>query len=150
MIKLFRLLPFLFLISAPAFAAEDPIYTGIFNNRAVGGYDVVSYFEAGKPEKGSKQFQTDYMGAEWRFASQAHLDAFLADPAKYAPQYGGYCAWAMGRGYTAKGDPEVWRIVGGKLYLNYDESVKVEWEMDIPGWIAKANVNYPTLVELEE
>ncbi len=135
--------------SATAQAGEDQIYTGLFNNRAAGGYDVVAYFSGGQPVKGSKKFQTEYKGAEWRFASQAHLDAFLKAPEKYAPQYGGYCAWAMGRGYAAKGDPQVWRIVDGKLYLNYDESVRKKWEMDIPGFIAKGNVNYPKLVDLE-
>lgn len=145
----FSLLLSAFGLSAAAQAGEDQIYTGLFNNRAAGGYDVVSYFTDGKPVKGDKKFQTDYRGAEWRFSSQAHLEAFLADPEKYAPQYGGYCAWAMGRGYAAKGDPEVWRIVDGKLYLNYDESVREKWEVDIPGFIAKANVNYPNLVDLD-
>ncbi|SDD89924.1 YHS domain-containing (seleno)protein [Kordiimonas lacus] len=149
-----RILPFLtfilFIAASPAQAGEDPIYTGIFNDRAAGGYDVVSYFTDGKAVKGDKKFQTDYMGAKWRFTSEEHLNAFLANPTQYAPQYGGYCAWAMGRGYTAKGDPEVWRIVEGKLYLNYDESVKAQWETDIPGFIMKADVNYPKLVDLEE
>lgn len=150
--RLIIVLTFLFsavMVSATAQAGEDQIYTGLFNNRAAGGYDVVAYFSDGKPVKGSKKFQTEYRGAEWRFVSQAHLDAFLKAPEKYAPQYGGYCAWAMGRGYAAKGDPEVWRIVDGKLYLNYDESVREKWEMDIPGFIAKGNVNYPKLVDLE-
>lgn len=136
-------------MSAMVQAAEDQVYTGLFNNRAVGGHDVVAYFTDGKPVKGSKKFQTEYRGAEWRFATQAHLDAFLKAPEKYAPQYGGYCAWAMGRGYAAKGDPDVWRIVDGKLYLNYDESVREKWETDIPGFIAKANANYPKLVDIE-
>lgn len=149
-----RIIPLLaaiiFVTARPAWAGEAPIYTGIFNNRAAGGYDVVSYFTDGTAEKGSKKYQTDYMGAEWRFTSEDHLNAFLAEPTKYAPQYGGYCAWAMARGYTAKGDPEQWRIVDGKLYLNYDASVKAKWEADIPGFITKADVNYPKLVDLEE
>ena len=99
-------------ISVGAAAADEPIYTGLFNNRAVSGYDTVAYFTAGKPVKGNKKFRTEYMDTEWRFSSQENLDLFLADPAKYAPQYGGYCAWAMGggdngtRGYKASGDPE--------------------------------------------
>lgn len=140
----------LLIIASPAQAGEDPIYTGLFNDRAAGGYDVVSYFTDGKAVKGDKKFRTNYMGAEWRFTSEEHLKTFLANPTGYAPQYGGYCAWAMARGYTAKGDPEEWRIVDGKLYLNYDASVKATWETDIPGFIMKADVNYPRLVDLEE
>lgn len=138
--------------SVAAAAEEDPIYTGLFNNRAVGGYDTVAYHTDGKPTKGDKKFSTEYLGAEWRFASQQNLDLFLADPAKYAPQYGGYCAWAMAGGekgerpYGAKGDPKQWEIVDGKLYLNYDASVKEDWLKDIPGFITKANTFYPQFV----
>ena len=138
-----------------AAVADDPIYTGVFNSRAVSGYDTVAYFTEGKPVKGSKKFKTEYMGAEWRFSSQENLDLFLAEPAKYAPQYGGYCAWAMGgaesgkRGYTASGDPKVWKIVDGKLYLNYDKSIYDKWVVDIPGFITKADKFYPETVDLE-
>lgn len=131
-----------------AASADDQIYTGTFSSTAVSGYDAVAYFTDGKPTKGSKKFQTEYKGAKWRFSSQENLDTFLADPARYAPQYGGYCAWAMAGGYKASGDPEQWKIVDGKLYLNYDASVKAEWEQDIPGFIAKADVNYPVVVGL--
>ena len=116
----------------------------------------MAYFTEGKPVKGSKKFKTKYMGAEWRFANQENLDTFLADPAKYAPQYGGYCAWAMGgaengtRGFAAKGDPKEWKIVDGKLYLNYDDKIRAKWEKDIPGFIAKADVFYPETVDLNE
>ena len=143
-------------VSVGATAADDPIYTGLFNNRAVSGYDTVAYFTAGKPLKGKKKFRTEYMDAEWRFSSQENLDLFLADPAKYAPQYGGYCAWAMGggdngtRGYKASGDPEQWEIVDGKLYLNYNEEVKGKWVQDIPGFIEKADRFYPTVVDLND
>lgn len=143
----FTLVMLMFVVAPQASAGEDPIYTGLFNNRAIGGYDAVSYFEDGKPVKGDKAFSLDYMGAQWRFGSAAHKAAFQADPMKYMPQYGGYCAWAMARGYTAKGDPEQWRIVDGRLYLNYDADIKAKWEADIPGFIAKADVNYPTLVD---
>ena len=145
-----------FLLFALAFGAstaaaeEDSIYTGLFNNRAVSGYDTVAYFTAGKPVKGKKAFKTSYMDAEWRFSSQDNLDAFLADPAKYAPQYGGYCAWAIGRGYTASGDPKQWKIVDGKLYLNYDAKIKKKWEADIPYFIKLADQIYPGIVGLKE
>jgi len=133
-----------------ASAADEPIYTGIFSSNAVGGYDTVAYFTEGKPLKGKKKFQTEYMDTKWRFASQENLDKFLADPTKYAPQYGGYCAWAMAGGYKASGDPEQWNIVDGKLYLNYDAKIKAKWEVDIPGFIVKADVNYPEVVGLNE
>lgn len=130
--------------------AEEPIYTGLFNDRAVSGYDTVEYFKSGTPTKGKKAFKLEHMGAEWRFASQENLEAFKADPQKYMPQYGGYCAWAMARGYTASGDPKQWKIVDGKLYLNYDAKVKATWEENIPHFISEADKRYPTIVELEE
>jgi hypothetical protein len=71
------------------------------------------------------------------------LNAFKANPSAFAPQYGGYCAWAVSQNYTASGDPNFWKIVNGKLYLNYDKSVQATWEKDIPGYIAKADRNWP-------
>ena len=132
------------LVSAnAALARSAEIYTGTFSSLAVGGYDTVAYFKAGRPVEGGAQFATEYKGATWRFASKENLDAFKANPTAYAPQYGGYCAWAVSQGYTASGDPLVWKIVGGKLYLNYDRDVQVKWEKDIPGHIAKADKNWP-------
>jgi len=133
--------------SAGAAAKTDPVSTGIFSNVAVDGYDVVAYFETGKPEKGSRKFTFDYEGAEWRFASAARLETFRADPARYAPQYGGYCAWAVSQGYTAPGDADNWRIVDGKLYLNYNDDVQKQWEADIPGLIRKADGNWPEILK---
>jgi YHS domain-containing protein len=129
--------------SGAASAREADIYTGTFSSLAVGGYDTVAYFKAGRPVKGAAQFETQYKGATWRFASKENLDAFRANPTAFAPQYGGYCAWAVAQGYTASGDPLVWKIVGGRLFLNYDQSVQVMWEKDIPGNIAKADRNWP-------
>ncbi len=132
------------LVSATAASArEAEVYTGTFSSLAVGGYDAVAYFKAGRPVQGNGQFETKYKGATWRFASKENLDAFVANPVAFAPQYGGYCAWAVSQGYTASGDPNVWKIVNGKLYLNYDQSVQAKWEKDIPGFIAKADKNWP-------
>ena len=78
-------------------------------------------------------------------SSAANRDRFAADPEKYAPQYGGYCAWAVAQGYTAKIDPEAWRIVDGKLYLNYSKDVQTQWSEDIPGNITKGDANWPKL-----
>lgn len=132
------------ILPAPALA-EPPVYTSAFDNIAVQGYDPVAYFTDGKPVKGTKNFSWSYMGAEFRFASAANRDAFKADPAKYAPQYGGYCAWAVSQGYHAKGDAKNWKIVDGRLYLNYNTSIQKKWEADIPGFIAAADTNWPAI-----
>jgi YHS domain-containing protein len=136
----------LFSVSSPAQAKTDPIYTGILNSVAVSGYDTVAYFTQGKPVKGNASFKTTYKGAEFRFALAANLAKFKANPAAFAPQYGGYCAWAVSQGYTASGDPTIWKIVGGKLYLNYNREIGDRWEKNIPGFIKLANVNWPKLL----
>ena len=112
---------------------------------AVRGFDVVSYFTDAKPVKGSPQFTYRWMDADWHFSSAEHRDAFAASPEKYAPQFGGYCAWAVGHNYTADADPEAWTIVDGKLYLNYNRAVQAKWQQDRAKWIAKANDNWPEL-----
>ena len=101
-------------------AKSNEIYTGWLSSSAVGGYDPVAYFTEGKPVAGNSGITHQWKGTTWRFSSEKNRDLFKAEPAKYAPQYGGYCAWAVSQGYTAKGDPNHWKIVGGKLYLNYD------------------------------
>lgn len=131
---------------AEVHAAEKPIYTGFFSKLAVGGYDTVAYFTDKKAVKGDSQFTTEYLGAQWQFSSAANRDAFVADPKRYAPQYGGYCAWAVSEGDTASGDPKLWHIVDGKLYLNYDVDVQKKWKMDIPGHIQKADKNWPAVL----
>ena len=137
----------LFAGAASLKAAESEIYTGFLSNVAVGGHDAVAYFDEKRPVKGSEKFELKHKGATWRFANQANLEKFRANPDVYAPRYGGYCAWAVSQGYTAKGDPQYWRIVDGKLYLNYDASVQQRWEKDIPGFIKKADANWPKVLE---
>jgi hypothetical protein len=109
---------------------------------AAKGYDVVAYFEDGRPVKGSSRFTYEWMGANWQFSTGERRDRFAAAPDKYAPQYGGYCAWAVGHNYTADVDPEAWRIVDGKLYLNYSKSVQSKWEQDRTKWIREADRNW--------
>ena len=133
------------LIAPMAWAAKSPVYTGTFSNTAVGGFDAVSFF-TGEPVEGSKDHVLEYNGATWRFASAANKAEFEANPEAYAPQYGGYCAWAVAQGKTAKGDPEYWRVVDDKLYLNFNASVQSNWEKDIPGFIVKANEQWPSLL----
>lgn len=129
--------------TSPAFARSAEVYTGTFSSLALGGYDAVAYFKAGKPIEGMAAHATDYKGVTWHFASKENLDAFKSNPTAYAPQYGGYCAWAVAQGSTASGDPLVWKIVNGKLFVNYDRDVQTKWEKDIPGNIAKADKNWP-------
>jgi YHS domain-containing protein len=138
--------PVLALMPAAAWAADKPIYTGFLSNLAVGGYDAVAYFTEHKPVKGDDRFSLEHQGAKWLFASAANRDAFAADPKRYAPQYGGYCAWAVSEGSTASADPKLWKIVDGKLYLNYDAGVQQKWERDIPGHIRKADQNWPSVL----
>jgi YHS domain-containing protein len=127
-----------------AAAAVDPINKNFFGT-ALKGYDAVAYFKEGRAVKGKSEFRRDWLGAKWYFANAENRDEFAKNPDKYAPQFGGYCAWAVGHGYTANIDPEAWKIVDGKLYLNYDKSVQRMWEQDISGWIKKANENWPKL-----
>lgn len=133
--------------AASAHAGQAPVYTGVFSNVAVSGHDPVAYFTEGRPVEGDKRFTFRYLGAEWRFASPANRDAFVAAPEKYAPQYGGYCAWAVSQGYTASGDPRFWKIVDGRLYLNYDADVQKKWEADIAGFIRQADGHWPAVLD---
>jgi len=114
---------------------------------AVDGFDVVAYFTDGDAVKGTAVNSLKWQGATWYFATAAHRDAFRDAPEKYAPQYGGYCAWAVAHGKTAGVDPRnAWKIVDGKLYLNYDREIQEKWAVDIPGNIAKADRNWPAVV----
>lgn len=130
----------------PAAARQASIFTGIVKGVAVGGYDAVAYQAENKATPGSPAITAEYEGVTWRFASEANKALFVTNPARYAPQYGGYCAWAVASGYTAKGDPEAWTVVGDKLYLNYNKSVQKGWEQDIPGNIRKGDANWPKVL----
>lgn len=129
--------------AAPAHADQAPVHTGLLSRVAVGGYDPVAYFTDGRPVRGTAQHSVMHQGYEYRFASAEHLAAFRADPSRYLPQYGGYCAWAVANGYTAPGNPQNWRIVDGRLYLNYNDEIQQRWERDIPGFIRAGNANWP-------
>ena len=113
---------------------------------AVSGHDPVAYFTSGKPVKGSASFEHSWSGARWRFATAANRDLFVKDPARYAPQYGGYCAFAVSRNYTAPSDPNAWRIIDGKLYLNYNLQVREMWSAKAAKNIVKGDANWPTLL----
>ncbi len=144
MLSFLRLnLVLLFFWGGTAFAA-DPINKS-FTGLALKGYDPVAYFTESKPVKGSKDFSFKWMDAVWRFASEGNLAQFKQEPEKYAPQYGGYCAWAVSQGYTADIDPQAWKIIDERLYLNYSLKVQKKWEKDISGFIQKADANWPGL-----
>lgn len=113
---------------------------------AINGTDPVAYFTQGQAIAGDAEHSLEWGGTTWHFASAANRAAFEADPAKYAPQYGGYCAWAVGaRDSLAPTEPDQWSIVDNKLYLNFNASVQDRWKADVPGFISKADQNWPGL-----
>lgn len=115
-------------------------------NIALKGYDPVSYFTMGKPVMGQEKYKYEYMEALWLFSSQENMEMFKMNPEKYTPQYGGYCAWAMAKGNKADIDPNVWKIVDGRLYLNYNKSIGRKWAKDIKGFIKKADEKWKKLI----
>ena len=128
---------------SPNMVVAGEINTGYFGNVAIHGYDSVAYFTQQKAAKGSEEHSVEWLGATWRFASEQHRRLFQASPVKYAPQYGGHCADGVAYGdYTANIDPEAWRIIDGKLYLNYDPGAADEHE-NTPGMREKAEANWP-------
>lgn len=135
--RTFRLFALLLLaLALPAAAVDEVFQTG---DGAIRGYDPVAYHLEGRPVKGRAEFRHDWNGATWRFASAANRDRFAADPARYAPQYGGYCAYGTSRGYKVSSDPEAFAVVDGRLYLNYSKPVQTTWNKDRPGHIAEAD-----------
>ena len=127
-------------------SAIDPINT-TSDGLAIKGYDPVAYLLEKGPVKGKDEFAYTWMGARWLFASAEHLGTFKSDPDKYAPQYGGYCAYAVSQGTTADIDPEAWSVVDGKLYLNLNKKVQNLWMNDMTSYIKKADENWPGVLE---
>ena len=113
---------------------------------AIKGYDPVAYFTDRRTIKGMPEFKYVWKGAEWRFASSDHIEMFKKDPEKYAPRYGGYCAYAVSQGKTADIDPDAWAIYNGKLYLNLDKDVQKLWQKDIQEYIRRADINWPRML----
>ena len=145
--KLVTAIQAMLVFATPALAEKDPIFTAFIGNVAIKGADPVAYFKEGRAVEGKSAFTHKWQGANWRFKDAANRDAFAAAPEKYAPQFGGYCAWAVSQGYTASIDPEAWSIVDGKLYLNYSKGVPARWSKDIPGNIAKGEANWPAVLK---
>ena len=133
-----------FLLAVSTFALAQKKSDNIFQTGAgaIKGYDPVAYFTDSKPVKGNTAFNTYWNGATWYFASAQHLATFKANPTKYAPQYGGYCAYGMSEDHKAPVEPEAWSIVNGKLYLNYNMDVQKEWKKKDADLIIKADANW--------
>lgn len=133
------------LLASVAASAADEVNKSLFGV-AIKGYDPVAYFVNAAPRKGVVDFEYEWRGAKWRFVSEENRDFFAKSPEQYAPQFGGYCAWSVSQGSTAGIDPEAWKIVRGKLYLNSSREVHAKWEQDVPGNIRKANANWPAVL----
>lgn len=137
----------LLIYAAPGAAADDRV-NAVNTDRsgaAIKGYDAVAYFSHGKPVKGLPMHQHEWAGAIWRFATAQNRERFAQNPEAYAPQFGGYCAWAVSRNYTADIDPEAFEIANGKLYLNYSKLVQLRWNVNRDENIRKGEQNWPTL-----
>jgi YHS domain-containing protein len=135
-------------------AASVSLSTSVFAGNAVNadatgvaaaGHDVVAYFEMNKPVPGDAKLVTEFEGAKYQFSSVENLNAFKANPAKFAPQYGGFCAFAAAFGQKASIDPTQFKVVGGKLYLNKNPDVSKKWSADIDGFVMKADKNWPQI-----
>lgn len=114
---------------------------------AILGYDAVAYFSAGRPIKGDPRFTHEWMGAKWQFASASNLGLFKADPEKYAPQYGGYCAYGVSQGHLVGIEPDKFKVLDGKLYLNYDADVQATWLKDPAGFVRQADARFKALLK---
>lgn len=135
-------LPILCLIACSALAADEVFVT---DAGAIRGYDPVAYFTDGGPVKGDPQHRHEWNGVTWHFSSRESLEAFKADPERYAPQFGGFCAFGMSRGYKVGTDPEAFTIHDGKLYLNYNLPVRATWLKDTDAYVEKADSNWALL-----
>ena len=134
-------------VSAVSFAQKPQAFEekGI----AINGYDAVAYFKEGKPVMGKKTFLFQWHDAYWLFSSKQNLDSFAHNPEKYAPQFGGYCAYGLSEGHKAPTQPDAWTIVDGKLYFNYDTEVRELWKKEMDDRIKHADENWPALKDKE-
>jgi YHS domain-containing protein len=142
---LMRAVVVLLMMATALVAQTAPALYTTKDHLALSGYDAVAYFKDGKPVPGKSEFSYQWMDATWRFSSAGNREAFKAEPEKYAPQYGGYCAFGTSQGHLVPGDPQAWKVVDDKLYLNYNKDVQKFWLQDVPGNIQKADENYPKL-----
>ena len=135
------------LIVSPGMAISGEINTGTSGNTAILGYDPVAFFTKRRAVKGSDSITYNWLGAEWHFSNEKHKKMFAENPLSYAPQYGGFCADGIAYGVTERHiDPNAWRIIGGKLYLNYDEASAIHLQ-ETEGELEKSQANWPALRE---
>lgn len=145
--KIYKIAALILVLSANLFAGTAAFAGEFFekNGVAIEGYDAVAYFTDKKPVEGKKEFSAEYKGSTFLFSTAANRDKFIANPAAFAPQFNGFCAYGAAAGYKAKIDPDAFSIVDGKLYLNYNNVVRVRWNLDTKGYINKAEANWPTV-----
>lgn len=125
--------------------AVAPVYTK--DGLALGGTDPVAYFTEARPVSGLAEVSAEWNGATWQFANDENRAAFLAEPSEYAPQYGGFCAWAVAaKGKLYSTEPRNWSIVEGKLYLNFNDDIQRRWNADIAGFIARGDARWPGIL----
>lgn len=134
------------LVATAGFWVADSFAAGVeTSTTGVLGYDLVAYHTAGKPVRGDGNNLVVVDGVTYLFANEENKNAFEKNPEKYLPVYGGYCAYGVSVGKKFVGDPEVWKIVDGRLYLNLDRDIQKLWFQDIPGNIVKANQHWPNI-----
>ncbi len=121
----------------------DPVFNQ--SGVAIRGYDPVAYFTDDRPVKGDPSHAYQRMGTSWQFANKTNLKTFVDNPEKYAPHYGGYCAYAASSGYIASTHPNARTIYNDKLYLNYSTSIRKRWSKNKDGHIISADKNWPGL-----
>lgn len=139
-------LTFAIIFAATGAFADQPVFHAE-QGTAIGGFDTVAYFTDGVAVKGDPKYRLMWKGAIWQFASQEHLDAFEANPRGFAPQYGGYCAYAVARGYTVGTDPEAWRIIDDKLYLIHSDPIMDRWLADLDENLRLSDENWPVVLK---
>ncbi|MGF1459966.1 MAG: YHS domain-containing (seleno)protein, partial [Leptolyngbyaceae cyanobacterium] len=139
--------------AADVVSAYEPPHSDVYveesSSLAIRGADPVAYFTEGKAVPGKAEYELEWNGATWRFSSAANMEAFKGEPEAFAPQYGGYCAKALSEGNLASVDPRAWKIVDGKLYLNYSQDVQTQWLEDVPGNIEKADEFWPEVLSVQ-
>ena len=128
-------------------AQKSPVYAP--NGIALEGYDAVAFFTQSKPVKGSASFSYNWEGAKWLFADKADLEKFRESPTKFAPQYGGYCAYGVSQGHKAPVQTDTWTILNNKLYFNYNSKVKETWVKNQSEYIDQANKKWPSVMDTE-
>lgn len=143
--KLLTVLIALVALARPALAA-DPVSTSWRNDIAAMGWDVVSFF-IGEPARGSEAFVETFRGAEWRFSTEANRLLFSVNPEAFLPEYGGYCAWAVGHDKLARGNPEHWTLRDGRLFFNFSDRTHRLWERERERWIARGDANWPDVLD---